>query len=61
MDSALRSHAFALIFIVVHAVNVDDAFVALTLPACSQSIPVLILKGHLVLTVKALKDGFLFN
>lgn len=61
VDSALRSHTFALVFVVVHAVNVYDAFIALTLPACCQRVTVLIQEGYLVLTIKALKYGFLFN
>ena len=36
VDPALRGHAFALVFIVVHTVNVHDSFVALALTACCQ-------------------------
>lgn len=58
MDTALWSHAFAFVFVVVHAVDVDDALVARTLSP-ANGVAVLVLKGHLVLAVYALENAFL--
>ena len=58
MDAALWSHALALVFVIVHAVDVDDALIARTLPR-ANGVAVLVLKGHLVLAVYALENALL--